>query len=102
PATSNRPVSAITITGERSGPRSSTSSVSTSSTRTGPSLSAGERFDHGIDARGEGLDVGRLDRGEHPDAELVAAELAVAVGVEDAVGAERVADGVGRDRRVEV
>ena len=32
PATSNRPASAITITGERSGPRSSISSVRTSST----------------------------------------------------------------------
>ena len=38
-----------------------------------------------VDARREGAHVVGLDGGEHADAQLVAAELAVAVGVDDAV-----------------
>ena len=56
-------------------------------------------LDEVVDARREGLDVGRLDGGEHADAQLVAAELAVAVGVDDPVGAQRGADLVGDERR---
>ena len=41
--------------------------------------------------RGERLDVVRVDRREHGDAQLVAAELAVGLGVDDAVGAQRAA-----------
>jgi hypothetical protein len=40
---------------------------------------------HVVDAGRERLDVGRLDRGEHRDAQLVAAELAVGLGVDDPV-----------------
>ena len=40
-------------------------------------------------AVGEGGDVVGLDGGEHRDAQLVAAELAVGLGVDDAVGAQR-------------
>ena len=41
-----------------------------------------------VDAGGERLDVGRVDGREHRDAQLVAAELAVRLGVDDAVGAQ--------------
>src|SRR4051794_26370777 len=41
-----------------------------------------------VDAGGQGAHVGRVDGGEHADAELVAAELAVGLGVDDAVGAQ--------------
>ena len=62
----------------------------------GERRSAGERVrvvvDEVVDAGGERLDVGGLDGREHPDAQLVAAELAVAVGVDDAVGAQRGGD----------
>ena len=43
-----------------------------------------------------------LDRREHADAQLVAAELAVGLGVDDAVGAQRRGDRGGVDRVVEV
>ncbi len=59
-------------------------------------------LDEVVDARREGLDVGRVDGREHADAQLVAAELAVAVGVDDAVGPQRRADLGGVDRVVEV
>ena len=51
---------------------------------------------------GERLDVGGLDRREHPDPQLVAAELAVGLDVDDAVGAQRRGDRRGVDRVVEV
>ena len=43
-------------------------------------------LDDVVDARGERGDVVGLDRREHADAQLVAPELAVALGVDDAVG----------------
>jgi hypothetical protein len=46
-----------------------------------------QAFDDPVDAGSVGLEVGGVDRGEHPDTQLVAAELAVGVGVEDATGA---------------
>ena len=61
-----------------------------------------EVLDDPVDAGGEGLDVGGVDGGVHGDAELVAAELAVGLGVDDAVGAQGRGDGVGGDRVVEV
>src|SRR3954447_1750098 len=42
-------------------------------------------FDDIIDARRQRLDVARLDRREHADPQLVAAELAVGLGVDDPV-----------------
>ena len=47
-------------------------------------------------------DVARVDRGVHRDPQLVAAELAVGLGVDDAVGAQRLGDRGGVDRLVEV
>ena len=41
-----------------------------------------------VDAGGEGLDVGRVDRREQPDAQLVPTELPVRLGVDDAVLAQ--------------
>ena len=55
-------------------------------------------LDHPVDAGGERLDVGGLDRREHPDPQLVAPELAVRLGVDDAVGAKRRGDRGGVDR----
>ena len=54
-----------------------------------------EVVDHVVDAGGERLDVGRVDRGVHRDPQLVAAELAVGLGVDDPVGAQ----GLRRSRR---
>ena len=45
-----------------------------------------ERLHHVVDTGGEGGDVVGLDGGEHAHPELVAAELAVRIGVDDAVG----------------
>ena len=42
-----------------------------------------------VDAGGQRLDVGGLDRGEHADPQLVAPELAVGLDVDDAVCAQR-------------
>ena len=55
-----------------------------------------------VDAGGERLDVGGLDRREHPDPQLVAAQLAVGLDVDDAVGAQRRRQRGGVDRVVEV
>src|SRR5690348_2133293 len=44
--------------------------------------------DDPVDALGQRLDVIRLHGGEHPDPQLVAAELAVGLGVDDPVGAQ--------------
>ena len=43
-------------------------------------------FDHPVDAGRERLDVGGFDRREHRDPQLVAAELAVGLDVDDAIG----------------
>src|ERR1700743_2240145 len=45
-------------------------------------------LDNPVDAPGQRLDVVRLDRREHPDPQLVAAELAVRLGVAEAVAAD--------------
>ena len=58
-----------------------------------------EVVDHEVDAAGEGLDVGGVDGGVHRDPELVAAELAVGLGVDDAVGPQHLRDGRGVDAR---
>src|SRR3954447_19500402 len=50
-------------------------------------------LEHPIDAFDERGDVGRVDRREHADPQLVAAELAVGLGVDDAVGAQRLRHG---------
>ncbi len=55
-----------------------------------------------VDAGGEGCNVSRVDGREHPHSELVAAELAVGVGVEHAVGPKDLADRGGGDALVEV
>src|SRR6185295_20419844 len=58
--------------------------------------------DDPVDAGGERLDVVGVDRREHPDPQLVAAELAVGLDVDDPVGAQRGGQGGGVDRVVEV
>ena len=50
--------------------------------------SSAESLDHVVDARGERAHVGRVDRGEHRHAQLVAAEPAVRLDVHDAVPAQ--------------
>ena len=55
-----------------------------------------------VDARGQRLDVVGLDGREHRDPQLVAAELAVGLGVDDPVGAQHLRDRRGVDRVVEV
>ena len=45
-------------------------------------------LDHVVDALGEGHDISRFHRGEHANAQLVAAQLAVAGGVHNAVLAQ--------------
>ena len=61
-----------------------------------------EPLDDPVDAGGQRGDVGRVDGGVHRDAELVAAELAVGLGVDDAVGAQGGRDRGGVDAVVEV
>ena len=58
--------------------------------------------DDPVDARGQRADVLALDRREHPDAQLVAPELAVRLDVDDAVGAQRRGDRGGVHALVEV
>ena len=65
-------------------------------------LTSSDVLDHPVDAGGERLDVGGLDRREHADPQLVAAELAVGLDVDDAVGAQRRGERGGVDRVVEV
>ncbi len=43
-------------------------------------------LDYPVDARGEGAHVVGIDGGEHRDPQLIAAEFAVRLGVDDAVG----------------
>ena len=59
-------------------------------------------LDHPVDAGGERLDVGGLDRREHPDPQLVAPELAVGLGVDDPVRAQGRGERRGVDAVVEV
>ena len=61
---------------------------------------AAQRFHDVVDAAGEGGDVVGVDRREQRDAELVAAELAVALGVDDAVVAQDARDGEGVGHRL--
>src|SRR6185295_16856616 len=92
PATSNQPVRPISSTGDCSGASSSTSRARTPSTVMAMTLRrerVGVVLDEVVDARREGLDIGRFDGREHADAQLVAPQLAVAVGVDDAVGPQR-------------
>ena len=51
-----------------------------------------EVLDDPLDAAGQGGDVVRLDGGEHADAQLVAAQLAVRLDIDDVVGAQRLRD----------
>ena len=41
-----------------------------------------------VDAGGQRLDITRFDGGEHPDAQLVAAELAIGLDIDDPVGSQ--------------
>ncbi len=54
-------------------------------------------LDHPVDALGEGADVVRLDRGEHRDPQLVSAQFAIRLGVDDAVSPQDLRDGPGVD-----
>src|SRR6478609_7395958 len=96
-ATSNQPRRAITMIGRCNGARPSVARVRTSATST---VLAPQRVHDVVDARRERSDVVGFDRREHADAQLVAAELAVAVGVDDAVGPQRRAHGRGVDAAV--
>ena len=51
-----------------------------------------EGGDHVVDAAGQGLDVGGVDGGEQRHPQLVAAQLAVGLGVDDAVGPQHLGD----------
>src|SRR5690606_12282326 len=64
--------------------------------------SAAQALDHVVDAGGQRLDVRGVDRRVERDAELVAAQLAVALGVDDEVVAQHRGDLLGVDRLVEV
>jgi hypothetical protein len=55
-----------------------------------------------VDARAQSLDVGWIDRGEHADPQLVAAQLAVRLDVDDAVCPQRGCEGRGVDLISEV
>ena len=56
-----------------------------------------QRAHHKLDRRNERLHVRGLDRDEGGDAQLVASELAVRIGVDDAVGAQRLGNERGID-----
>ena len=73
--------------------------VEVASTSTSSTFTVRQRLHDVVDARRERGDVGGFDGREHADAQLVAAELAVAVGVDDAVGPQRGAHVVGVDAR---
>src|SRR3954452_9225559 len=94
PNASNHPVRATTMIGRLSGATPSVWVVSTSSTRMTSVL---QRADDVVDALGERSDVRRIDGGEHADANLVAPELPVALGVDDAVRTQGGAHVVGVD-----
>ena len=53
-----------------------------------PELPRSEAFHHPVDAAGQRGDVVGFDGGEHRDPQLVAAEFAVGLGVDDAVSAQ--------------
>ncbi len=107
PATSNQPRSPISITGDRGSPTSSVARVSTDA-----AIEAGVVGHERAMSRWWSTSQSReavsastsdvLDRREHADAQLVATELAVAVGVEHPVGPQRGVDLDGIDRVVEV
>src|SRR4029077_6423977 len=59
-------------------------------------------LEHPVDADRERLDVRRLDRWEHPYAQLVAAELAIGLHVHHPVSTKRRRERGGVDRLVEV
>ncbi len=61
-----------------------------------------EPLDHVVDAAGQCFDVLGLDRGEHRDPQLVTAEPAVRLGVDDAVRAKDGGDGSSVDAVVEI
>ena len=61
-----------------------------------------ELGDDPVDAPRERLDVGGVNGGVHRDPQLVATELAVGLGVDDAVGPQHLGDLGGVDRVVEV
>ena len=63
---------------------------------------SGQGRHHVVDAARQRGHVVGVDGREHRDAQLVAAELAVRLGVDDPVGAQRLGDGGGVDRVVEV
>src|SRR4051812_47546228 len=65
------------------------SAARTQRSRASSVMAALQALDDVVDAGGERLDVLRLDGGEHGDAQLVAAELAVGLDVDDPVGAQR-------------
>src|SRR5687767_3640066 len=102
PAVSNHPRRAISSTGLLSGGAAAPHRSTSSSTG-----SAVQALDDDVDATGQALDIVGIDRREHADAQLVAAELAVAVRVDDAIGAQRGVDRrrvdatVGRRREVD-
>ncbi len=64
--------------------------------------SSGEALDDVLDAADQLADVVGVDRREAGHPQLVAAELAVGLDVDDTVGAQRLCDGRGVDRVVEV
>ena len=101
----SRPRSTSKFSRSRSTPESAIFSLTR--TFTGPSGGASSGhplgvLDHPVDAGGERLDVGGLDRREHPDPQLVAAQLAIGLGVDDPVLAQDRGEGGGVDRVVEV
>ncbi|MFX6201692.1 hypothetical protein ABTF50_20040, partial [Acinetobacter baumannii] len=61
-----------------------------------------QALDRVVDRADEASDVFRLDRDERRDAQLVAAELAIRLGVDDAVRAQTLRDRRSIDRVVEV
>src|SRR3954451_681322 len=61
-----------------------------------------DALDHVVDAGGQRRDVVGVDGREHADPQLVAAQLAVGLGVDDAVRAEDLGDGGGVERLGEV
>ena len=59
-------------------------------------------LDDVVDALGERHDIGRLDRREDADAQLVASELAVSAGIDDSVVAKRLDDLLGADCVIQI
>src|SRR5680860_3588 len=91
--------SASTCSLRRVSPAAARGSVT--STLIGP-LSFMHGTDHEIDAARQSLHIGGLDRRIHADSQLIAAELPVGLGVDDAVAAQDASHGGGVDRVFEV